>query len=54
MEAIEADLENDNSYQRVVNQDSGEGAVDTGRRKVVLVLLKNEPARAYDMLWVLK
>eukprot|EP00584_Thalassiosira_punctigera_P007790 CAMPEP_0172532930 /NCGR_PEP_ID=MMETSP1067-20121228/5797_1 /TAXON_ID=265564 ORGANISM="Thalassiosira punctigera, Strain Tpunct2005C2" /NCGR_SAMPLE_ID=MMETSP1067 /ASSEMBLY_ACC=CAM_ASM_000444 /LENGTH=244 /DNA_ID=CAMNT_0013317493 /DNA_START=110 /DNA_END=844 /DNA_ORIENTATION=- len=51
LEAIEADLENDNSWQRVVkmielNQDSTEGAVDTGRMKDVLVLLKNEPARA--------
>jgi len=51
LEAIEADLENDNSWQRVVkmielNQDSSEGAVDTGRMKDVLVLLKNEPARA--------
>lgn len=51
LEAIEADLENDNSYQRVVkmielNQDSSDGAVDTGRMKDVLVLLKNEPARA--------
>eukprot|EP00581_Thalassiosira_minuscula_P009836 CAMPEP_0183704082 /NCGR_PEP_ID=MMETSP0737-20130205/1548_1 /TAXON_ID=385413 /ORGANISM="Thalassiosira miniscula, Strain CCMP1093" /LENGTH=233 /DNA_ID=CAMNT_0025930897 /DNA_START=35 /DNA_END=736 /DNA_ORIENTATION=+ len=51
LEAIEADLENDNSYQRVVkmielNQDSSDSAVDTGRMKDVLVLLKNEPARA--------
>ena len=51
LEAIEADLENDNSWQRVVkmielNQDSSDGAVDTGRMKDVLVLLKNEPARA--------
>lgn len=51
LEAIEADLENDNSWQRVVkmielNQDSGEGAADTGRMKDVLVLLKNEPGRA--------
>lgn len=51
LEAIEADLENDNSWQRVVkmielNQDSSDGAVDTGRMKDVLVLLKNEPTRA--------
>lgn len=50
LEAIEADLENDNSWQRVVkmielNQDSSDVA-DTGRMKDVLVLLKNEPARA--------
>ena len=51
LEAIEADLENDNSWQRVVkmielNQDSSDGAVDTGRMKDVLVLLKNEPTMA--------
>ncbi|KAL7549849.1 hypothetical protein ACHAWF_013108 [Thalassiosira exigua] len=51
LEAIEADLENDNSWQRVVkmielNQDSKEDAADTTRMKDVLVLLKNEPARA--------
>ena len=51
LEAIEADLENDNSWQRVVkmielNQDSSEGAGDTGRMKDVLVLLKNEPSMA--------
>lgn len=51
LEAIEADLENDNSWQRVVkmvelNQDGGEGSADTGRMKDVLVLLKNEPGRA--------
>ncbi|KAL7463015.1 hypothetical protein ACHAXS_003387 [Conticribra weissflogii] len=51
LEAIEADLENDNSWQKVVkmvelNQDGSSGAVDTGRMKDLLVLLKNEPARA--------
>jgi hypothetical protein len=51
LEAIEADLENDNSWQKVVkmielNQDSSEGAESTGRMRDVLVLLKNEPARA--------
>jgi hypothetical protein len=51
LEAIEADLENDNSWQRVVkmielNQDSAEGSVDTGRMRDILVLMKNEPARA--------
>lgn len=50
LEAIEADLENDNSFQRVVkmielNQDSSDGAADIGRMKDVLVLLKNEPVR---------
>lgn len=51
LEAIEADLENDNSWQKVVkmielNQDSSEGAVDTSRMKDILVLLKNDPAVA--------
>ncbi|KAL9185708.1 hypothetical protein ACHAXT_003485 [Thalassiosira profunda] len=51
LEAIEADLENDNSWQRSVkmielNQESGEASADTGRMKDVLVMLKNEPARA--------
>ena len=51
LEAIEADLENDNSWQKVVkmielNQDSSEGAGDTGRMRDILVLLKNEPQRA--------
>ena len=51
LEAIEADLENDNSWQKVVkmielNQDSKEGSVDTGRMRDILVLMKNEPGRA--------
>eukprot|EP00573_Skeletonema_grethae_P001794 CAMPEP_0201690736 /NCGR_PEP_ID=MMETSP0578-20130828/4086_1 /ASSEMBLY_ACC=CAM_ASM_000663 /TAXON_ID=267565 /ORGANISM="Skeletonema grethea, Strain CCMP 1804" /LENGTH=219 /DNA_ID=CAMNT_0048175787 /DNA_START=84 /DNA_END=743 /DNA_ORIENTATION=- len=51
LEAIEADLENDNSWQKVVkmielNQDSSDGAENTGRMRDVLVLLKNEPQRA--------
>lgn len=51
LEAIEADLENDNSWQKVVkmielNQDSKEGSVDTGRMRDILVLMKNEPERA--------
>ena len=51
LEAIEADLENDNSWQRVVkmielNQDSADGSADTNRMKDVLVLLKNEPGKA--------
>jgi len=51
LEAIEADLENDNSWQKVVkmielNQDSSEGAESTARMRDVLVLLKNEPQRA--------
>ena len=51
LEAIEADLENDNSWQKVVkiielNQDSKEGSGDTGRMRDILVLMKNEPERA--------
>jgi hypothetical protein len=51
LEAIEADLENDNSWQRVckmieLNQDSKEGSGDTGRMRDILVLMKNEPGRA--------
>jgi len=54
LEAIEADLENDNSWQRAVkmielSQDAAEGAGDTGRMRDVLVLLKNEPARALSL-----
>ncbi len=51
LEAIEADLENDNSWQRVVkmvelNHDSQEGSADVGRMKDVMIFLKNEPERA--------
>eukprot|EP00558_Chaetoceros_sp_UNC1202_P007170 CAMPEP_0197246634 /NCGR_PEP_ID=MMETSP1429-20130617/18397_1 /TAXON_ID=49237 /ORGANISM="Chaetoceros sp., Strain UNC1202" /LENGTH=207 /DNA_ID=CAMNT_0042707345 /DNA_START=96 /DNA_END=719 /DNA_ORIENTATION=+ len=51
LEAIEADLEHDNSWQRVVkmvelNQDSLEGSADCTRMKDVLILLKNDPDRA--------
>lgn len=51
LEAIEADLENDSSWQRVVkmielNQDSADSALDTGRMKDVMVLLKNDQERA--------
>ncbi|KAL3795982.1 hypothetical protein ACHAW5_002003 [Stephanodiscus triporus] len=54
LEAIEADLENDNSWQKVVKmidltQDSSEGAVDTSRMKDILVLMKNDTARAAAM-----
>jgi hypothetical protein len=54
LEAIEADLENDNSWQKVVKmidltQDSSEGAGDTSRMKDVLVLMKNDTARAATM-----
>ena len=51
LEAIEADLENDNSWQRVVkmvelNQDALEASKDCTRMKDVLILLKNDPDRA--------
>lgn len=51
LEAIEADLENDNSWQRVVkmvelNQDAAEGSLDCTRMKDVLILLKNDADRA--------
>uniref|UniRef100_A0A7S0F5J0 Clathrin light chain n=1 Tax=Craspedostauros australis TaxID=1486917 RepID=A0A7S0F5J0_9STRA len=51
LEAIEADLENDNSWQRVckmveLSHDSAGNAEDTKRMRDILILLKNEPARA--------
>lgn len=51
LEAIEADLENDNSWQRVVkmvelNQDAAEGAQDCARMRDVLIFLKNDVDRA--------
>lgn len=51
LEALEADLENDNSWQRVVkmvelNHDSIEGSADVSRMKDVMIFLKNEPSRA--------
>merc|ERR1740124_89762 len=51
LEAIEADLENDNSWQRVckmveLTHDSAENAVDVKRMRDVMILLKNEPTRA--------
>uniref|UniRef100_A0A7R9VTD9 Clathrin light chain n=1 Tax=Pseudictyota dubia TaxID=2749911 RepID=A0A7R9VTD9_9STRA len=51
LEAIEADLENDNSWQRVVKlveltHDTVEGAADVHRMRDVMITLKNEPARA--------
>mmetsp|Transcript_200 Transcript_200/g.277 ORF Transcript_200/g.277 Transcript_200/m.277 type:complete len:197 (-) Transcript_200:213-803(-) len=51
LEAIEADLENDNAWQRVVkmvelNQDASEGAQDCGRMRDVLIFLKNDTDRA--------
>lgn len=51
LEAIEADLENDNSWQRVVkmvelNQDASDGAQDCGRMRDVMIFLKNDSDRA--------
>jgi hypothetical protein len=51
LEAIEADLENDNSWQRVVkmvelNQDNAEEAVDCARMRDVLIFMKNDTDRA--------
>jgi hypothetical protein len=51
LEAIEADLENDNSWQRVckmveLSHDSTAKAEDVKRMRDVLILLKNEPTMA--------
>ena len=55
LEAIEADLENDNSFQRVckmidLSQDNAADASDMKRMRDVLILLKNEPAQARALL----
>lgn len=51
LEAIEADLENDNSWQRVckmveLTHDSTEAAEDAKRMRDVLIYLKNDTSRA--------
>jgi hypothetical protein len=51
LEAIEADLENDNSWQRVcklvdLSHDSAEAGEDTKRMRDVFILLKNEQGLA--------
>lgn len=51
LEAIEADLENDNSWQRVckmveLTHDSTEAAEDAKRMRDVLIFLKNDASRA--------
>lgn len=51
LEAIEADLENDNSWQRVckmveLSHDSTSKSTDVKRMRDVLILLKNDPTRA--------
>ena len=51
LEAIEKDLENDNSWQRVckmvdMSHESTKAAADTKRMRDAMILLKNEPTRA--------
>jgi len=51
LEAIEADLENDNSWQRAckmieLSHDNKSAAEDVKRMRDVMILLKNEPTRA--------
>jgi len=51
LEAMEADLENDNSWQKVVKlvdltQDGRDSAVDTKRMRDVLIVLKNDGNKA--------
>jgi Clathrin light chain len=51
LEAIEADLENDNSWQKVckmveLSHDSTKQAQDVKRMRDILILLKNNPAKA--------
>ena len=51
LEAIEADLENDNSWQRVckiveLQHDSTQKSLDVKRMRDVMILLKNDPAKA--------
>lgn len=51
LEAIEADLENDNSWQRVckmveLSHDSTDKSEDVKRMREALIYLKNDPARA--------
>lgn len=54
LEAIEADLENDNSWQRVcklveLQHDSSEKAEDVKRMRDVMILLKNDPTKAQTL-----
>jgi hypothetical protein len=53
LEGIEADLENDNSWQRVcklvdLQHDSTEKSQDVKRMRDVMILLKNEPTKAQE------
>jgi len=54
LEAIEADLENDNSWQRVckmieLQHDSAEDAADVKRMRDVMIHLKNDAVRAVEL-----
>ena len=54
LEAIEADLENDNSWQRVckmveLSHDSSKQAQDIKRMRDILILLKNDTAKAVSL-----
>lgn len=51
LEAIEADLENDNSWQKVckmieLSHDSADNSADIKRMRDTIIFLKNEPAKA--------
>jgi hypothetical protein len=51
LEAIEADLENDNSWQRVckmveLSHDSSDASADVSRMRDLMIQLKNDPNRA--------
>lgn len=55
LEAIEADLENDNSWQRVckmveLSHDNKSDAEDVKRMRDIMIGLKNEPARAEALI----
>lgn len=53
LEAIEADLENDNSWQRVCKlvdlSSDNTASLDTKRMRDVMILLKNEPGKAQTL-----
>lgn len=54
LEAIEADLENDNSWQRVckmvdLSHDATEDSVDVTRMRDTLIFLKNDPTKAVEL-----
>jgi hypothetical protein len=54
LEAIEADLENDNSWQRVckmvdLSHDAAEGSADVSRMRDVLIFLKNDTTKALEL-----